>query len=386
MSKKIMAVMMCCIVTMCSIITAFAENTSPTVSPLPTDDINITVDGKTLVKDKDYTLSYRDNVKVGTATVVVTFIGNYSGQREVTFDIVRKKSSHSSSRGSSHTTVHVMQDNDLIMTTETSGKVQVTIPKLIQYQSMYKVYVAVDGVAKVNEEVEILDEKGRVLRGRTDQNGIAYLSVVATPTPVPVSTPKPNETAEDIHTPYIFGYEDGTFKPDGFLTRAETASMLSGVLEITNASDRTLDFSDVKKSAWYAPIINEMAAGGLVNGYADGTFRPENKITRAEFITMLMQNEKLQKFKELPFSDISSNLWYADYIYSAYAAGYVSGYSDNTFKPDNSITRAEAVKILTSVLGRTKFNMANNPFADVTEGHWAYKYILEASVEHIKIK
>ena len=77
--------------------TAMADETNtvtpiPTITPAPTDDINITVDGKTLVKDVDYKLTYRDNINVGTATVVVTFIGNYSGQKEETFNIVRKLS------------------------------------------------------------------------------------------------------------------------------------------------------------------------------------------------------------------------------------------------------------------------------------------------------
>ena len=88
----------------CIFITAMADETNieptpiPTISPVPTDDINITIDGKRLVKDVDYKLTYRDNINVGTATVVVTFIGNYSGQKEQTFNIVRKKSSSSSSK------------------------------------------------------------------------------------------------------------------------------------------------------------------------------------------------------------------------------------------------------------------------------------------------
>ena len=85
---------------LCLTVMADETNTStpiPTITPAPTDDINITVDGKTLVKDVDYKLTYRDNINVGTATVVVTFIGNYSGQKEETFNIVRKKSSSSSS-------------------------------------------------------------------------------------------------------------------------------------------------------------------------------------------------------------------------------------------------------------------------------------------------
>lgn len=378
--KKIIAAIMCVAVTMCGVITALADNVSPTVSPMPMDDINITIDGKTLVKDKDYTLSYRDNVKVGTATVVVTFIGNYSGQREVNFDIVRKKSSHSSSSTNLNTTVKIMQDNDLIMTTQTNGKVQVTIPKLIEYQSMYKVYVSENGVAKINEDVEILDEKGRTLRGRTDKNGIAYLSVVATSTPIMISQ---TQSPTNIHKPYIFGYEDGTFKPDGFVTRAETASMMNNIIEI-RSTNKNVSFSDIVNAAWYTTIIKNMSSAGIINGYTDGTFRPDNYITRAEFVTMIMQSENIQNIRNSPFTDVDAKLWSSDYIYSANQAGYIDGYSDGTFKPDNAITRAEAVKIINSYLKRTDLKSVQNPFSDLTERHWAYKQILEAAVEHLQ--
>ena len=254
----------------CIFITAMADETNieptpiPTISPVPTDDIDITIDGKRLVKDVDYKLTYRDNINVGTATVVVTFIGNYSGQKEQTFNIVRKKSSSSSKKD--NTKVEVIQNNNVLLTTETSGDVNVTIPKNIEYNSVYKVIVTVKGVAQANKDVEIKDKYGRTLRGRTDKNGVAYLQVVSdeTPKPAVAITPTPTAQSSEIHKSYISGYDDNTFRPDGNITRAETAAMLYRVLTNTKSGE-SISFSDIKESAWYYESVNAMSKAGIIN-------------------------------------------------------------------------------------------------------------------------
>lgn len=199
-----------------------------------------------------------------------------------------------------------------------------------------------------------------------------------TQTPIPVQTVEPNEFE---HNAYIRGYEDGTFKPDGNITRAETASMLNGVIE-ADSNSINITFSDLKDGAWYIDAVLAMANSGIINGYTDGTFRPDRHITRAEFVAMLMRTKDIQTFDVIPFTDIAADLWSADYIYTAYTNGYINGYTDGTFKPDNPITRAEAVKIINSVLDRTDFTNNVNPFSDVSNTHWAYKQILEAAVSH----
>ena len=159
--------------------------------------------------------------------------------------------------------------------------------------------------------------------------------------------------------------------------------MLYRVLTNTKSGE-SISFSDIKESAWYYESVNAMSQAGIINGYTDGTFRPENQITRAEFVTMIMQNKTLSEFDTIPFTDVKSDLWSVKYIYSAYKEKYIDGYEDNTFKPDNPITRAEAVKIINSVLGRNDYRNEKNPFGDVSQNHWAYKQILEAAVEHTK--
>ena len=97
---------------------------------------------------------------------------------------------------------------------------------------------------------------------------------------------------------------------------------------------------------------------------------------------MIMQLKTVSKFESVPFSDVDKSLWSADYIYSAYKAGYIDGYEDGTFRPDSPITRAEAVKIINSVLERTDMSNTENPFNDVSDKHWAYNQILEAVINH----
>lgn len=284
-----------------SLLVVFALIFSTVTVNAEEENINVEVGEKILTKDVDYTLTYYDNVKVGKATVVVTFIGNYAGEKEQTFNIVKRKASSSSKKEDTET-----EDNQI-----------------------YTV---------------------------------------------------PNNTELNIHKAYISGYENGLFKPDGYITRAETASMLYRIYDVKETGT-VKRFSDIEKGSWYETAVNAMCSSGIVNGYEDNTFRPDKEITRAEFVTMLMRNNGVLKFESVPFSDVSGDMWSSEYIYSAYKSGYVDGYEDGTFRPDKYITRAEAVKIINCALGREDFSNEENPFADVAKSHWAYKHILEA-VEH----
>ena len=119
----------------------------------------------------------------------------------------------------------------------------------------------------------------------------------------------------------------------------------------------------------------------MIEGYNDGSFKPDADISRAELVTMLIRGRE-EKFVGVPFNDVFSNRWYADFIYTAYINKYINGYGDNTFRPDNPITRAETVKIINVYLGRCDYSNETNPFKDMSAEHWAYKEILEAGVSH----
>lgn len=368
------------------------ETTNPNITAQEVQDekdIEITVEGKVLTKDVDYTLTYKDNVNAGTATVIINFIGNYSGSKDATFEIKKKSSSggsHGSSKSPENVSVEDKNNNKITVSVKDNGDTKViTLPsnKTISDDDSYTIIITDKDKKPIpNKKVEVVDKKGNKAEGVTDENGKLVISQTI-PSPTPQTSPIPTMTPEPEyeHKAYISGYDNGNFKPDGNITRAETASMLYRVLD-TESDNEKLTFSDLVNGAWYIEAVEEMSKAGVINGYTDGTFRPDNEITRAEFVTMIMQSKTVSEFESVPFSDVDKSLWSADYIYSAYKAGYINGYTDGTFKPDSPITRAEAVKIINSVLERTDMSNTENPFNDVSDKHWAYNQILEAVINH----
>ena len=152
------------------------------------------------------------------------------------------------------------------------------------------------------------------------------------------------------------------------------------------------DFSDVPAGQWYTVAVSTLANIGAITGCGDGTFQPRKSISRAEFVTILAGIYGENTSKGMPFSDVGRS-WYYDAVATAYANGWVSGYTDGTFRPNQTITRAEAVVILNSVLGRScdlTYVQANAQaalhFTDITPGAWYYADVIEASVAHTYTK
>lgn len=193
------------------------------------------------------------------------------------------------------------------------------------------------------------------------------------------------------HTAYVSGRGGQTFAPNGSLTRAEAAQMLYALMteQAHKQYNRTsCSLRDVAAGRWYTTAVSTLANVGAISGYSDGTFRPNQEITRAEFVTILTGIYGEDTTKGMPFSDVGHS-WCYDAVATAYANGWVSGYSDGTFRPNQTITRAEAVVILNSVLGRScdlTYVQANAQaalhFMDITPGAWYYADIIEASMGH----
>lgn len=193
------------------------------------------------------------------------------------------------------------------------------------------------------------------------------------------------------HRAYVSGRGGQTFAPNGSLTRAEAAQMLYALMteQAHKQYDRTsCSLRDVAAGCWYTTAVSTLANVGAISGYSDGTFRPNKEITRAEFVTILTGIYGEDTTKGMPFSDVGHS-WCYDAVATAYANGWVSGYSDGTFRPNQTITRAEAVVILNSVLGRScdlTYVQANAQaalhFTDITPGAWYYADIIEASMGH----
>jgi len=189
-----------------------------------------------------------------------------------------------------------------------------------------------------------------------------------------------------IYPPYVMGYNNGMFYPQAPIKRNECAAMLYRLLQQMEPDSTIVNqakgFKDVPAEAWYHSAVSILTARGIVNGYSDGTFQPENAITRAEFLAVVL------RFSEIPietaggyFSDVSTSHWAANYIQTAVRSGFVSGYADGSFRPDVEITRAEAVTMLNRITGRSQCAIADSIsfFVDVPTGFWAYEDIMLAA-------
>ena len=208
--------------------------------------------------------------------------------------------------------------------------------------------------------------------------------------PVTFVNRKAAELNRTDHLAFLSGYANGTFEPDRNMTRAEVTTMFARLLTEKMAADQTYSntFSDVAKSHWAANYIGYMQQFGIITGYADGSFRPDASVTRAEFAAIASRFERLTEGTK-SFSDVPRSHWAAKYINFAATRGWVNGYADGTFRPNNSITRAEVAAVTCRLLERNadqsyirSHRSELRAFTDVSESHWAYWYTMEAANGH----
>ena len=190
------------------------------------------------------------------------------------------------------------------------------------------------------------------------------------------------------HSSFLNGYSNGTFRPDANMTRAQAAQMFYNLLLNKNVPS-TASYSDVAPDAWCAEAVRVMSALGIVTGYSDGTFRPNDPITRAQFAVIAMRFTDVIAPVGQGFSDVPATAWYYDEVMGAAGFGWLSGYSDGTFRPNNPITRAEVSVIVNRMLGRSADEAYINShllkiqqFTDLGLPHWAFYDIMEAANSH----
>ena len=201
----------------------------------------------------------------------------------------------------------------------------------------------------------------------------------------------PNTPSVDIHgehhNAYMNGYPNGSIMPEGEITRGEVAAIIArlhaDVEEIQY--DTKVIYRDIKSSDWYAKHIAYVSDKGLMNGYTDGTFKPEEKITRAEYSAVVSRFKRLQS-KETSFLDVKGH-WASDYIGSLEKSKWIKGYPDGTFKPNANITRAEIATITNQMLDRKvdQYGSEDYPikkFIDLEYGTWYYYDLIEATNTH----
>lgn len=177
--------------------------------------------------------------------------------------------------------------------------------------------------------------------------------------------PKPKPTVEipdddalglnnTDHFAYVVGYENGEVQPQNSITRAEVAAIFFRLLEDGIRSENFThqnDFSDVAADAWYCSSVSTLSRMGIIAGYPDGTFRPNAPITRAEFAAIATRFDNNGDKTPVSFTDIIGH-WAEGEITVAANHGWVSGYGDDTFRPQNQITRAETMSLVNRVLKR----------------------------------
>ena len=200
---------------------------------------------------------------------------------------------------------------------------------------------------------------------------------------------EPVEIKGEDHKTYIFGYPDGSVRPNGSITRAEAAAMLARLLNIEAiGSAAKPQFTDTE-SSWYNKAINAVVFRGIMKGYPDGRFRPNAPITRAEFTQMISTIDN-KPYGVAPFADVPGH-WAERAIGSEYQAKRITGYPDGLFRPDANITRAEAAVILNKIFERKYDNLSllkcKNPqmikrFTDLDESFWGWNDMVEATNTH----
>lgn len=194
----------------------------------------------------------------------------------------------------------------------------------------------------------------------------------------------------DDHVAYIMGYPDGTVQPKGEITRAEACTIFFRLLTDSSRDyyfSKTNDYTDVNAGDWFNNAISTLSNAGIVTGYNDGTFRPNQPITRGEMAKIIVNFANLNKGTK-SFTDLSGH-WSKTYVELAAGNGWIAGYPDSSFRPDQKITRAETVTMINRVLERVpakELRLLSRSimltFPDNNPGDWYYIAIQEASNSH----
>ena len=201
----------------------------------------------------------------------------------------------------------------------------------------------------------------------------------------PTDPSEPEERPDELHSAYLFGSSDGAFYPEKSLSRAEMAKIFYNLGGYPEGNAR---FPDVSDKMWYATAINALAAADVLHGYPDGSFHPEDFVTRAEMVKVLENLSGETATRNQTFTDVSVGFWANSAISLAQEKGWVNGYGDGSFRPNQNISRAEAVVMLNRYLGRVPDRAAIDRgeglrfFPDVHPGQWYYYHLMEATTFH----
>ena len=335
----------------------------------PVKDMNITVTDK---NNKTATKATDENGKITVPVKTSTSGGGGSSSGG---------SGGSSYVRPSYIVKVIDKDGKIINVNKTikDDKITLTLPNGNTLDDNYYTITVTDKNGKVAPNIDVtLKDKTNSVNGKTDTNGQVIM---------PLSE----------HKSYIVGYPDGTFLPDGDMSRAEAAAIFARL--ISEEKGETISgkssFKDTDKNGWYADYIGYLEKYKIIEGYNDGTFKPDAPVTRAEFVSMSVRyyslfNDVNKDGYTVKYTDVSKNYWAYDDIAYAKNIGWLNGYSDGSFRGDNKITRAEVVTVVNRATGRiadkefVKDNFTKlNRFTDVTDSSkWYFFEVNESANTH----
>ena len=254
----------------------------------------------------------------------------------------------------------------------------------------------VSGGIQITDNKFIMPEENVKITAVFEKELPPYIPPITPPeTPTEPSEPDytPNWLNTTDHVSYIIGYSDATVKPNAGITRAEVATIFFRLLT-DGARERFWSeanaYSDVAAGSWYNIAVSTLSNMGILGGYEDGTFRPNASITRAEFAKIAVSFfDWADVYAVNSFVDVRDSAWYANYVAVAAEIGLIEGYGGNVFRPDATITRAEACTIINRTLGRAPDADHLLPVAQMNTwpdnsdtGVWYYAQIQEATNSH----
>lgn len=188
----------------------------------------------------------------------------------------------------------------------------------------------------------------------------------------------------DIQKPYLKGYPDGTVKPENHISRQEAATIINNLThDDYDKNNFNITFTDIKSNHWSYESIKALSQMGIINGYEDGSFRPDDKLTRAEAVTILVKYSLKDNIKDKKIykSDLK-NHWAQKYMSIAIANGWLKGYPDGKYRPDDKINRAEFIALINRVLKIDKNlnyeSIKDKLPRDLYSNKWYFKDIVNA--------
>ncbi|MFC0211796.1 carboxypeptidase regulatory-like domain-containing protein [Paenibacillus chartarius] len=258
----------------------------------------------------------------------------------------------------------------------TGARIVWTLGELKAGQSgtlVYKVRIPALGLTAPTVMVRndvLIRTKDRVVHAEDDKSSINVMMFT-------------NRFGPGSHRGYILGYPDGTFKRERGVTRAEVAAIFARILDLKSTVQGVTYYNDVERSFWAADYIEAVTRKGLFQGYEGGLFRPNDAITRAELATVLTRYLNLEGASsfEVHFADIVGH-WAEQAIEQMHRYHIIDGYEDGTFRPSQTINRAETVAMINRLLYRGPLYGQPQAFPDMGEDDWAYGHVQESTSSH----